>query len=662
MGTSSSPDIAQLTINTIRGLSMDAVEAAKCGHPGMPMGAAAIGYVLFARHLRYDPEAPHWFDRDRFILSAGHGSMLLYSLLYLTGYDLSLEDIKNFRQWGSKTPGHPEHGLTPGVEATTGPLGQGFGMAVGMAIAEEKLRNEFPGTVNHRTYVLCSDGDMMEGVSHEAASIAGHLALGHLIALYDSNRVSIDGSTDLAFTENVAARFQAYGWHVQTCNGMDVNEVDACLVKAKEERKKPSLIICHTTIGFGSPSFAGTARTHGAALGAEEVKKAKEILGIPQEPPFYVPEEVLAHMREIGKKHRKERIESENKLQKYPDLIRRLECRLPECWEKDLPIFGEPNSGIALATRAASGKILNSICTKMPELLGGSADLSESTQTILQEYPDFQVDKREGRNIHYGVREHAMGCIINGINLHGAYRAFGGTFLIFSDYMRPTIRLAALMKLGSIFVFTHDSIGLGEDGPTHQPIEHLASLRAIPNMRVFRPADANETKCAWKVALNSLDAPTAIILTRQKVSLCTPDTDDAMRGAYILKEPESPPEAILIGTGSEVEICLKAEALLREQGFPVRVVSMPSWDLFAKQEKEYRDTVLPPHIKNRVSVEAGATLGWERWVGDKGVVVGLDRFGASAPYERLYKEFGLTPERIAEIVKDNAKRVESSLD
>ncbi|MCH8274157.1 MAG: transketolase [Armatimonadetes bacterium] len=659
MATLEATDLVRLTLNTIRGLTMDAVQAANSGHPGMPMGAAGMGYALFARHLRFDPESPQWFNRDRFILSAGHGSLLLYSLLHLTGYDLSLEDIKSFRQWGSRTPGHPECDPERGIEVTTGPLGQGFGMAVGMAIAEERLRSEFPELVDHRTYVICSDGDLMEGVSSEAASLAGHLRLGRLVCLYDSNRITIDGGTDLTFSEDVAKRFEALDWHVSRCNGLEVDNVDAAVVAAKAETERPSLIICDTVIAEGSPNKAGTAASHGAALGEEEVRLAKRNLGIPEEPAFYVPHEVLRHMREVGCRHRAEREASEAALSNNPELLRRVEGRLPDDWGKDLPSFNE-----AMATRAASGAVLNTIADRLPELIGGSADLTGSNQTALKSFPLFSSESRGGRNIHFGVREHAMACAINGMNVHGGVRAYGGTFLIFSDYMRPAIRIAALMKAPSVFVFTHDSIGLGEDGPTHQPIEHLASLRAMPNLRVIRPADANETVAAWKAALE-YEGPTALILTRQKVPVVTPPGHSALLGAYVLSDPDfnslntprvegvdpaSPPEAILIGTGSEVQICLDAQRLLSKQGVSARVVSMPCWELFAEQSDEYRNEVLPPGVGNRVSVEAAATLGWERWIGDRGHAIGIDRFGASAPFQDIYRNYGLTPERVADAV------------
>lgn len=622
---------------------MDAVQTANSGHPGMPMGAASIGYVLFARHLRYDPQAPDWFNRDRFVLSAGHGCMLLYSLLYLTGFDVTLDDIKRFRQWHSKTPGHPERGLTPGVELTTGPLGQGFGNGVGFAIAEARLRAEFPGLVDHWTYVLCSDGDLMEGVSSEVGSLAGHLKLGRLVYLYDSNRVSIDGSTDITFTENVRKRFEAFGWHVLECDGMDVQAVDEAVVKAKLEEDRPSLIICHTTIGYGSPHKAGSSEAHGAPLGEEEVRLAKRALGIPEEPLFYVPPQVLTHMREVGLRHRAERLESEKRLKESPELERRLKGDIPEGCLKDLPVFDE-----LLATRSASGKVLTVLAQRIPELMGGSADLMESTFAAIPDEGVFSSENPRGRTIHFGVREHAMATIINGMNVHGGVRAYGSTFLIFSDYMRPAIRIAALMKAPSIFIFTHDSIGLGEDGPTHQPIEHLPSLRAIPNLRVIRPADANETTSAWKAALLNQKGPTALILTRQKVPIVTPPGDLLLKGAYVLVDSEHPLEVILIGTGSEVHICVSAREILEAQGVGTRVVSMPCWDLFEEQPEEYREEVLPSHVWNRVSVEAGFPLGWEKWVGDRGTSVGMRTFGASAPSSELFRRFGITAEAVAE--------------
>ncbi|MGI8924499.1 MAG: transketolase [Fimbriimonadales bacterium] len=630
----------QLTLNTIRGLSMDAVQAANSGHPGLPMGAAAMGYALFARHLRFDPEAPEWFNRDRFILSAGHGSMLLYSLLYLTGYDLSLEDIKNFRQWGSKTPGHPENFMTPGVEMATGPLGQGFATGVGMAIAEEMLRAEFPVHVGHWTYAICSDGDLMEGVSHEAASLAGHLQLGRLVYLYDSNRVTIDGKTDLTYSDDVAGRFAAYGWHVSKCDGMDVDQVDQRIAEAKGD-ERPSLIVCTTTIGYGSPNKADSEQSHGSPLGIEEVKTSKIALGIPLEPHFLVPGEVRERMLKLGTRCRQERIASESKIDEA--LKKRLAGEMDHSWERHLPVFEG-----AMATRASSGKIINAISKGAQQLVGGSADLTESNQTEIIAGDTFSAGSRMGRNIHFGVREHAMACALNGLNLHGGFRAFGGTFLIFSDYMRPAVRLAALMQLSSIFVFTHDSIGLGEDGPTHQPIEHLMGLRAIPNLAVFRPADANETAAAWKIALERNRGPTALVLTRQPVPPLSPGIEGGLCGGYVLREASSDPRVILVATGSEVSICVDAREMLEAEGIPTRVVSIPCWELFGEQPQEYRDSVLPPSVTARVSVEAGATLGWERWIGSSGKAIGLDHFGASAPYKRIYEEFGLTAERVAD--------------
>ena len=644
MPAETTDSLVSLSVNTIRGLAIDAVQKANTGHPGMPLGCAAMGYALFARHLVFDPEAPNWFNRDRFILSAGHGSMLLYSLLHLTGYAVTIEDLKSFRQFGSITPGHPENTLTPGVEMATGPLGQGFATGIGMAIAEEKLRNEFPGVVDHWTYAICSDGDLMEGVSHESASLAGHLQLGRVIYLYDSNRITIDGSTDLSFSEDVRLRFEAYGWQVLECDGMDVDAVDVAISDAKKD-SRPSLIICDTTIGYGSPNKAGKSSSHGAALGEEEVKLTKQFLGIPVEPCFFVSDEVREHFLTLGWRHRTTRIESEAKLAEHPELLRRMKGQLPLNWEVEMPKFSEP-----LATRTASGKILNTIAEVLPELLGGSADLAESNCTTFHAYESFLNGNRDGRNINYGIREFAMGCAVNGMTLHGGIRGYGGTFLIFSDYMRPSIRLSALMETPSIFVFSHDSIGLGEDGPTHQPIEHLMSLRAMPHLRVFRPADGNETRTAWKVALESKHNPTAIVLTRQKLCALSEPDFRAAKGAYVLFEPETALDCILIGTGSEVEICMKAKEILASSGVNARVVSMPCWELFEEQSDVYRDEILPRGITNRVSVEAGATLGWSKWVCDKGKSIGIDKFGASAPATRIYQEYDLTAEKVVEAV------------
>lgn len=640
MQTERTTSLVELSVNTIRGLSMDAVEKAKSGHPGLPMGAAAIGYALFARHLRFDPEAPHWFNRDRFVLSAGHGSMLLYSLLHLTGYAVSLDDLKRFRQWGSLTPGHPENTLTPGVEMATGPLGQGVATAVGMAIAESRLRAEFKDLVNHWTYVLCSDGDLMEGLSSEAASLAGHLRLDRLIYLYDHNRVTIDGSTDLAFSEDVARRYESYGWSVFRCDGLDVDAVDEAISVSKES-DLPSLIICDTVIGYGSPGKAGSSAAHGAPLGNDEVLASKRALGIPDEPLFYVPEEVASHMRELGLRCREERLFWESAVSVYPELLRRIAGDFPAGWSDNLPSFSSES-----ATRAHSGAVLNALSTRLPELMGGSADLTESNQTTIVGGCVFSISNRLGRNLHFGVREHAMAAAVNGMNLHGGIRAYGGTFLVFSDYMRPSIRLSALMEVASVFVFTHDSIGLGEDGPTHQPVEHLMSLRAIPNLWVFRPADGNETCAAWISALSRKQGPAAIALTRQKVRSLDSDVGAALRGGYVLRDCDGLPDLILIGTGSEVGLCVSAYEILLSAGVRVRVVSLPCWELFESQDVSYRASVLPAGCWRRISVEAGVTLGWSRYVGDRGVSIGLDRFGASAPYEVLYEKFGLTVDNV----------------
>ncbi len=621
---------------------MDAVEKAQSGHPGLPMGCAGIGYVLFARHLRYDPEAPDWFNRDRFVLSAGHGSMLLYSYLHLVGYELNLDDLKRFRQLGSKTPGHPENSLTPGVEMATGPLGQGFGAAVGMAIAEERLRAEFPGVIDHWTYALCSDGDLMEGVSHESASLAGHLKLGRLIVLYDSNRVTIDGSTGLTYSEDVARRVESYGWHAQECDGLSTEEVDRAIQLAKERDDAPSLIVCHTIIGYGSPNKGGRASSHGAPLGADEVRLAKERLGLDPDAEFLVPDDVLQHMRDVGRRWREERIQSEAALEGSPELRRRLQAHLPEGWDSDLPLAEG-----AEATRVSSGKVLAAIRRRLPELVGGSADLGESTHTLFSDEEAFSAENRLAPNVYYGVREHAMATAINGMTLHGGVRAFGGTFLVFSDYMRPALRLAALMETPSIFVFSHDSIGLGEDGPTHQPIEHLASLRAIPNLNVIRPADAAEVVAAWEVALRSRHTPTAIVLTRQKVAQVGGSVEGALRGGYVLRDFGGKPDTVLLGTGSEVEILLRAAEQLAAKGLAPRVVSLPCWELFDAQDEGYRENVLLPEVTRRVSLEAAATLGWERYAMG-GVMLGMHSFGASAPHADLYRHFGLTAERVVE--------------
>ena len=654
----------KLCINTIRMLAADAVEKAHSGHPGMPMGAAAMAYVLWTLFLRHNPKNPAWPNRDRFVLSAGHGSMLLYSLLHLTGYDLALDELKNFRQWGSKTPGHPEHGLTPGVETTTGPLGQGFANGVGMAIAERHLASVFNRPeheiVNHFTYGIVSDGDLMEGVSHEAASLAGHLGLGKLIYLYDDNHISIEGSTEIAFTEDRLKRFAAYGWHVQQVpDGNDLEQLSAAIAAAREETQRPSFIAVRTHIGYGSPHKQDTAGAHGEPLGAEELKLTKQNLNWPAEPAFYLPEEAVSHFREAlekGAQLDRSWQEAFTVYQKaHPELAARwrqwMNGDLPEAWERDLPVFQADTKGVA--TRVASGKILNAIAARMTNLMGGSADLAPSTKTLIDNEDDFQPPGFEGRNMRFGVREHAMGAILNGMALHGGLIPYGATFLIFSDYMRPAIRLAALMKLHVIYVFTHDSIGLGEDGPTHQPIEQLAALRAMPNLKVVRPCDANETVEAWKAALKSNDGPVALVLTRQNLPVLdrtvAGPADGLQKGAYVVRDPQdSRPDLLLMASGSEVHIALTAAAVLSDKGIAVRVVSMPCWELFEEQPEEYRRLVLPPEVTARLAIEAGSPQGWHRYVGSRGIVIGLTHFGASAPYEVLYDKFGLTPDHVVE--------------
>ncbi|MDZ7759214.1 MAG: transketolase [Desulfovermiculus sp.] len=647
-----------LCINTIRTLAMDAVQKAGSGHPGLPMGAAPMAYVLWTRFLRHNPANPDWPDRDRFILSAGHGSMLLYSLLHLTGYDLSLEELKNFRQWGSKTPGHPESFATTGVETTTGPLGQGFGNGVGLAIAERYLAARFnrPGheIVNHFTYALCSDGDLMEGVSHEAASLAGHLKLGKLIYLYDDNRISIEGSTDLAFSEDRMKRFEAYGWHVQRVDdGNDIEGIDAA-IRAAQKDERPSLIAVRTMIGFGSPGKQGTASAHGEPLGTDEIRLTKERLGWPLDPPFFIPDQALEHFRQAltrGKRQENEwKASFEAYAQAFPELAPEwrnwMHNELPQGWADELPLFSTDAKG--MATRKASGQVLNALAPKLGNLIGGSADLAPSTKTHLEDQGDFQSGQYEGRNFHFGVREHGMGTVTNGMSLHGGVIAYGATFLIFSDYMRPPIRLAALMGLKVITVFTHDSIGLGEDGPTHQPVEQLAALRAIPGLTLIRPCDANETAEAWRVALEQDKGPVAICLTRQNVP--TLDREEVAsarglsRGAYILKDFDvrQEPDVILMSSGSEIHIALEAARELELFDISVRVVSMPSWELFEKQEQDYQDLVFPPGVQARVAIEAGISQGWHRYLGLGGRFVGMSSFGASAPYQTLYDKFGLT--------------------
>src|SRR5436309_5000137 len=644
-------ELDQLCINTIRTLAMDAVQQADSGHPGTPMALAPLAYVLWQRHLRYNPANPDWLDRDRFVLSCGHACMLLYSVLYLTGYDLTLDDIRQFRQWGSRTPGHSEHGVTPGVEATTGPLGQGLGNAVGMAIAEAQLTALFnrPGhaIIDHHTYFLASDGDLMEGVSHEACSLAGHLQLGKLIGFYDDNRITIDGPTDLAFSDNTTRRVEAYGWHVQKiADGNDLKAIDSSVTQAKRATDRPSLIILRTHIAWGSPHKQDTAEAHGAPLGADEVKATKQNLGWPSLEPFYVPDDALEQWRTA--KTRGTQLEADWKKQwdgcraahgeLAAELERRLAGRLPAGWDAALPVFGPKD---AQATRAASGKVLNALAAKLPELMGGSADLTGSNNTEIK-------GGGPGRNFHYGVREHAMGAALNGIALHRGFIPFGGTFLIFSDYMRPPIRLAALTHLRPIYVFTHDSIGLGEDGPTHQPIEQLAALRAIPNMTVIRPSDATEVAEAWRAAIMHQNGPVALVLTRQKVAVVDrtqyAPAAGLHKGGYLLADSPNP-DIVVMATGSEVELILGAYEKLKAAGRRPRAVSMPCLEFFAKQSRGYRDSVLPPGVR-RIAVEAAAPQSWYRWVGENGVIIGIDRFGESAPYQRIYKEFGLTVERI----------------
>jgi transketolase len=653
-------DLQERAINTIRFLSADMVQQANSGHPGLPMGCAAIGYTLWTRHLHHNPADPHWPDRDRFILSGGHGCALLYSLLHLTGYDLSLEELQGFRQWGSKTPGHPEYGLTPGVEVTTGPLGQGFSNGVGMAIAEAHLAAEFNDSghavVDHRVYALVTDGDLMEGITSEAASLAGHLQLGKLIYLYDDNHISIEGSTEIAFTEDRGARFAAYGWQVlHVADGNDVEAIDAALTQAEAD-PRPSLIVCRTHIGFGLPTRQDTSKAHGEPPGDEELDGAKDKLGWPKEPRFLIPEDVLAHFRtalESGKELQagwNARMAAYRVTfpQKAAELDRRLAGKLPEGWESALPSFPADEKG--MATRIASGKAMNALAAKIPELLGGSADLAPSTKTWLDAYPAFQPATPAGRNFDFGVREHAMGAIVNGLAVHGGVLPFGSTFLVFSDYMRAPIRLSALSHYPSIWVFTHDSIGVGEDGPTHEPVEQLTSLRLIPGLVVLRPGDANETAAAWKVAIGRRAGPTVLALTRQNVPTLDRSVfaaaDGLERGAYVLADMGKNPRIILMASGSEVGLIVAAGRRMAEQGMGVRLVSFPSWELFAAQSADYRESVLPESIEARLAVEAGVSLGWERWTGEKGAVIGLDRFGASAPAGTVFAELGFTVENV----------------
>jgi transketolase len=668
-----------LSINTIRMLSVDAVQKANSGHPGAPMGLAPAAYILWTRFLKHNPHNPSWPDRDRFVLSAGHGSMLLYSMLFLTGYDLPLDQIKQFRQWGSRTPGHPERGHTPGVETTTGPLGQGFGNGVGMAIAEAHLAARYnrPGfdVINHFTYGIVSDGDLMEGVASEAASLAGHLKLGKLIYLYDNNRISLAGAADLSFTEDCAKRFDAYGWHtVSVADGNDVGAIERALGAARAETSRPSLVLLRTHIGFGSPGKQDTFEAHGSPLGEAEVRGTKEKLGWPLEPTFFLPDDALAHFREaVGKGQKSEAGWKEcfsAYTEKFPELAKDFEQTmsdaLPVDWAAAIPSFPADAKGVA--TRTASGKVLAALATQLPTLIGGSADLNPSTFTVLPKLGDFESPQRAvadkqgaaggewsyaGRNLHFGVREHGMGAALNGMAAHGGIIPFGSTFLIFSDYLRPSIRLAALMGLGVIYVFTHDSIGVGEDGPTHQPVEQLAALRAIPRLIVLRPGDANETAVAWRVAIENRACPVALVLTRQ--NLPTLDrgqfapADELRKGAYILADaPGGKPDIILIGTGSEVSLAVAAREKLVDQKVQARVVSMPSWELFDQQPQAYREAVLPKSVRARLAVEAALSQGWHRYVGDDGDVVAVDRFGASAPGNVVMEKLGFTVSHVVE--------------
>jgi transketolase len=669
-------DLENLCINTIRMLSADAVQHANSGHPGMPMGAAAMGYTLWTKFLKHNPHNPHWFDRDRFVLSAGHGSMLLYSLLHLTGYDLSMEEIQHFRKWGSQTPGHPERGHTAGVEVSTGPLGQGFGNGVGMAIAESWLgaRYNRPGhnIVDHYTYAICGDGDLMEGVTQEAASLAGHLQLGKLIYLYDQNHISLAGATGLDFTEDVAKRFEAYGWHTRSVpDGNDTDEIAAAIQEARAENLRPSLILVRTHIGYGSPNKQDNFSAHGSPLGEDELRATKKALGWPTTDLFYVPPEAVAYFRQAVPAGAAAESEWRAKFAAYQQAFpaeaaefeRIVNGQLPEAWQADLPKYTPSDKPIA--TRAAGGAALNALAKHLPNIIGGSADLNPSTDTAMKGFGDFQPAEAEGpgtlgavggqwsyagRNVAFGVREHAMGAAVNGMAAHGGVLPFSATFFVFSDYMKPAIRLGALSRLKAIYVFTHDSVGVGEDGPTHEPVEQLAGVRAIPGLTVIRPADPTETVEAWVFAVQH-DGPTLLVLTRQAVAhldRSQSHSPDVARGAYILSEAGGEtPDVILIGTGSEVQLCVTAQKILVPYGVKARVVSMPSWELFGAQDEAYRESVLPRQIRRRVTIEAAATLGWHRWAGDEGAIIGIDRYGASAPGEEIFKHLGITAEHVA---------------
>ncbi|PQA54933.1 transketolase [Siphonobacter curvatus] len=663
---STNSDLEQLGINTVRVLSIDAVQKANSGHPGMPMGAAPMGHVLWAHHMHYNPKNPEWPNRDRFLLSAGHGSMLQYSFLYLTGYNLTIEDIKQFRQLHSKTAGHPEYGMLDGIDITTGPLGQGFANGIGFAIAQQHLAARYnkPGfdLFNYKIYAICSDGDMMEGVTSEAASLAGHLKLGNLIYLYDDNHISIEGNTNLAFDEDVAKRFDAYGWHVQVVeDGNDIEAISTAVEKAKQETTRPSLIKVRTQIAYGSPNKVNTAGSHGSPLGEEEVKLVKKNFGFDPEQSFVVPEEVLNYYRRIGEKGTQleqewdELFEAYSK--EYPELAAQYEqersLKLPEGWEENLPVFKAEEG--KMATRKASGKVLNALASVLPSLMGGAADLAPSTDTLLKDYGSFTAEDRLGRNFHFGIREHAMGAALNGMALTKGIIPYGATFLIFSEYMRPPIRMAAIMKIRVVLVFTHDSIGLGEDGTTHQPVEQLMALRAMPNIVVIRPADANETAQAWKAALQHTTGPVLLVLTRQDLPILDQEkyapATNLHKGAYILSDSEGEPDVILIATGSEVPLILEAQQKLAEESIQARVVSMPCWEFFEVQDEAYKESVLPKRIKKRLAVEAASVFGWHKYVTDEGDVIGMTTFGESAPAKDLFKEFGFTVENVVSRAK-----------
>ena len=665
-----------LSINTIRFLSVDAVQKANSGHPGLPMGAASMAYVLWTRFMKHNPASPKWYDRDRFVLSGGHGSMLLYSLLHLTGYPLTLDDIKNFRQFGSNTPGHPESHLTPGVETTTGPLGQGISNAVGLAIAEAHLAATYnqPGhdIVNHYTYVIATDGDLMEGVASEACSLAGHLGLGKLIVLYDDNKITLAGTSSLSFTEDVSLRFAGYGWHVQrVADGNDLDALERTLRLAQTVSDQPSIIIVRNIIGYGAPHKENTFEAHGSPLGPDEVRAAKENLGWPADSAFLIPGEALEHFRQALTNGAEAEAAWQARLDKYAQAFpepgaefkRRMSGELPAGWDADLPTFAPDPKG--LATRKASQKVFNLLGKRLPELMGGSADLDPSTFTNLEELGDFESPRASsdhvqgangspwsyaGRNIHFGVREHGMGAVVNGLAVHGGFIPYGSTFLVFSDYMRPTVRLSAIMHIGSLWIYTHDGIGLGEDGPTHQAVEHYAALRAIPDLLFIRPADANEVPWAYQVAIENRHRPTVLALTRQNVAILDrgvfAPAEGLRRGAYVLNPRVTDPGLILMATGSEVQHIVAAEKTLAERGLKVRLVSMPCWELFEEQTAEYRDSVLPPSVSARLAVETGVSQGWHRWVGDRGATITLDGYGASAPYQKIMQQFGFTPENV----------------